>query len=155
MASSALLSLFNFRRRTFATAQSCCLQRARPSTMPFSSLKDGTTCSGSARLPGSSVLLLCSQTPVPTKGEISRLQRAAVLRFSRSVLSDSAAPWTAAHHVPLSLTVSRSLLKLTSIESVMLTFRFSKAHLTCIAQIFLGSPFQQLLSEESLGQRCK
>ena len=78
-ASSALLSLFNFRRRTFATAQSCCLQRARPLAVPLASLKDGATCSGSARLPGSSVLLLCSQTPVPTKDEISRLQRAAVL----------------------------------------------------------------------------
>ena len=39
--------------------------------------------------------------------------------FSRSVVSDSATPWTAAHQASLSITISRSSLKLTSIESVM------------------------------------
>ena len=34
-------------------------------------------------------------------------------------MSDSATPWTAAHQASLSFTVSRSLLKLMSIESVM------------------------------------
>ena len=38
---------------------------------------------------------------------------------SRSVMSDSATPWTAARQVSLSITNSRSLLKRTSIESVM------------------------------------
>ena len=39
--------------------------------------------------------------------------------FSCSVVSDSAIPWTAAHQASLSISNSRSLLKLLSIESVM------------------------------------
>ena len=38
--------------------------------------------------------------------------------FSHSVMSDSATPWTAAHQASLSI-ISRSLLKLMSIESMM------------------------------------
>ena len=41
------------------------------------------------------------------------------LLFSCSVVSDSVTPWTTAHQTPLSFTVSRSLLKLMSIESMM------------------------------------
>ena len=41
------------------------------------------------------------------------------VQFSRSVVSDSATPWTAARQVFLSITNPRSLLKLMSIESVM------------------------------------
>ena len=41
------------------------------------------------------------------------------LLFSCSVMSDSATPWTAAHQASLSISNSRSLLKLLSIESVM------------------------------------
>ena len=41
------------------------------------------------------------------------------VQFSYSVVSDSATPWTAAHHASLSITSSWSLLKLKSIESVM------------------------------------
>ena len=40
-------------------------------------------------------------------------------QFNRSVMSDSATPWTAACQVSLSVTNSRSLLKLMSIELVM------------------------------------
>ena len=40
-----------------------------------------------------------------------------ILLFSDSVVSDS--PWTAARQVSLSVTISRSLLQLTSIELVM------------------------------------
>ena len=40
-------------------------------------------------------------------------------QFSLSVMSDSATPWTAARQASLSITNSQSLLKLTSIESVM------------------------------------
>ena len=40
-------------------------------------------------------------------------------QFSRSVVSDSATPWTAAHQASLSITNSQSLLKLMSIELVM------------------------------------
>ena len=42
-----------------------------------------------------------------------------LLFFSRSVMSDSASPWTAARQASLSFTISRNLLKLRSIESVM------------------------------------
>ena len=40
-------------------------------------------------------------------------------QFSHSVVSDSATPWTVACQASLSITNSRSLLKLMSIESVM------------------------------------
>ena len=41
------------------------------------------------------------------------------VQFSRSVVSDSATPWIAAHQASLSITNSRSSLRLTFIESVM------------------------------------
>ena len=41
------------------------------------------------------------------------------VQFSHLVVSDSATPWTAARQASLSITNSRSLLKLMSIESVM------------------------------------
>ena len=41
------------------------------------------------------------------------------IQFSRSVVSHSATPWTAAHQASLSITNSRRLLKLMSIELVM------------------------------------
>ena len=41
------------------------------------------------------------------------------VQFSRSVVSNSATPWTAARQASLSITNSRSLLKLMSIEWVM------------------------------------
>ena len=44
---------------------------------------------------------------------------AKLLLFSRSVVSDSATPWTAAHQVSLSFTISCHLLKLMSIELMM------------------------------------
>ena len=43
------------------------------------------------------------------------------IQFSRSVLSDSATPWTTARQASLSITNSRSLLKLMPIQSVMLS----------------------------------
>ena len=45
--------------------------------------------------------------------------RLSSVQFSRSVVSNSMTPWTAACQASLSLTISRSLLKLMSIESVM------------------------------------
>ena len=41
------------------------------------------------------------------------------LLFSRSVMSNSVTPWTAAHQASLSFTISRSLLRPRSTESVM------------------------------------
>ena len=43
------------------------------------------------------------------------------VQFSHSVMSDSATPWTAARQASLIITNSRSLLKLMSIEFVMLS----------------------------------
>ena len=43
----------------------------------------------------------------------------ASVQFSRSVMSKSGIPWTAAHQASLSITNSQSLLKLMTIESVM------------------------------------
>ena len=47
------------------------------------------------------------------------LGRISSVQFSRSVMSDSGTQWIAAHKASLSITNSRSSLKLTSIESVM------------------------------------
>ena len=52
----------------------------------------------------------------PPHGPISQFSQ-----FSHSVLSDSATPWKAAHQASLSITNSQSLLKLMSIESVVLS----------------------------------
>ena len=46
-------------------------------------------------------------------------QRFTSVQFSRSVVYNSATPWTAARQASLSITNSRSLPKLVSIESVM------------------------------------
>ena len=40
-------------------------------------------------------------------------------QFSRSVVSDSATPWTAAHQASLSITNSQNLLKLMPVESMI------------------------------------
>ena len=45
------------------------------------------------------------------------------VQFSYSVVSDSSTPWTAACQASLSITNSRNLLKLTSIEPVMPSLR--------------------------------
>ena len=50
------------------------------------------------------------------------------VQFSRSVVSDSATPWIAAHQTSLSITISRSSFRLTSIESVMPSSHFILCH---------------------------
>ena len=61
----------------------------------------------------------------PESQAINKWQRVANIvivssvQFSRSVMSDSVTPWTAAHQASLSITNSQSLLKLMPIESVM------------------------------------
>ena len=50
------------------------------------------------------------------EGQVSPLNS---VQFSRSVVSDSATPWTAARQASLSITNTQSLLKLMSIEWVM------------------------------------
>ena len=69
------------------------------------------------------------------------------LLFSRSVLSDSATTWTAAHQASLSFTISQSLLQLMSTESVM-----PSNHLVlCRPLLFLPSVFPsiKIFSSES------
>ena len=75
------------------------------------------------------------------------------VQFSRSVISDSATPWTAACQASLSITNSQSLLKFTSIESVI-----PCNHLTfCSPLLLLPSifPNNSVFSNESvLHIRC-
>ena len=60
--------------------------------------------------------------------------------FSRSVVSDSVTPWTAARKASPSFTVSQSLLKLMSIESVMPSNHF----ILCDHLLFLPSSFPSI-----------
>ena len=52
-------------------------------------------------------------------GHMHYMHQFSSVQFGRSVVSDSATPWIAAHQAPLSITNSRSSPRLTSIESVM------------------------------------
>ena len=63
-----------------------------------------------------------------------------MLLFSHSVVLDSAAPWTAAYQAPLSFTISQSLLRFTSIESVMP----SNHLILCCSLLFLPSIFPSI-----------
>ena len=51
------------------------------------------------------------------------------VKFGHSVVSDSVTPWTAARQASLSITNSQSLLKLMSIQSVMLSNHIILCHL--------------------------
>ena len=62
------------------------------------------------------------------------------VQFSHSVVSDSATPWTAARQASLSITNSGRLLKLMSIESVML----SNHLILCHALLLLPSIFPSI-----------
>ena len=62
------------------------------------------------------------------------------LLFSCSVVSDSVTPWTTAHQTPLSYTVSRTLLKLMSIESMMPSNHF----ILCLPLLLLPSIFPSI-----------
>ena len=69
------------------------------------------------------------------------------VQFSRSVVSDSATPWTAAYQASLSIANSRSLLKLMSIESVMPSSHLILCHpLLLLPSIF---PSLTVFSNES------
>ena len=60
--------------------------------------------------------------------------------FSRSVVSDSATPWTAARQASLSFTISQSLLKLISIDWMMP----SNHLILCCLLLFLPSLFPSI-----------
>ena len=70
------------------------------------------------------------------------------LLFSRSVVSDSVTPWTAARQAPLSFTVCWSLLKLLSIESVMPSNRFIHCRLLFLLPSLV--PSIRVFSKESV-----
>ena len=72
------------------------------------------------------------------------------VQFSCSVMSDSVTPWTAARQVSLSITNSWSLLKLTSVESVMP----SKHFILCSPLLLLPSIFPSIrvFSNESVAK---
>ena len=70
------------------------------------------------------------------------------LLFSRQVMFDFVTPWTAARQASLSITNSRSLLKLMSIESVMLSNHLILCHsLLLLPSIF---PNIRVFSNESV-----
>ena len=73
--------------------------------------------------------------------------RELTLQFSRSVVSDSSTPWTAALQASLSITNSRSLLKLMSIESVMPSNHLNLCHPLLLTSIF---PSIRVFSNESV-----
>ena len=62
------------------------------------------------------------------------------IQFSHSVVSNSVSPWTAAHQASLSITSSRSLPKLKSIESVMPSNHF----ILCRPLLLLPSIFPSI-----------
>ena len=69
------------------------------------------------------------------------------VNFSHSVVSDSATPWIAAHQASLSITNSRSILKLIPIESVIISNHFILCHpLLLLPSIF---PSISVFSSES------
>ena len=72
------------------------------------------------------------------------------LLFSCSVVSDSATPWTAERQTSLSFTISKSLLKLISIESVMP----SKHLILCRPLLLLPSIIRVFSNESALHIRC-
>ena len=63
-----------------------------------------------------------------------------LVQFSRSVMSNSETPWTAAHQASLSVTSSQSLLKFMSIESEMP----SNHLILCCPLLFLPSIFPSI-----------
>ena len=68
------------------------------------------------------------------------------VQFSHSVKYDSASPWTAAHQASLSITNSRSLLKLMSIQLVMPSDHLILCHPLLPPSIF---PSIRVFSNES------
>ena len=74
------------------------------------------------------------------------------VQFSGSVASNSVTQWTTAHQASLSITNSWSLLKLMSIESVMLSFRMDWLDLLAV-QGTLKSLLQYHSSKASVLQR--
>ena len=93
-----------------------------------------------------SKLTLNIMLSLPTMGWISQISAIAVVQ-SLSRIWLFVTPWTAAHQAPLSSTISPSLLKLMSIESVMLCNHLIFCHpLLLLPSIF---PTIRVFSNES------
>ena len=69
------------------------------------------------------------------------------VQFSRSVVSDSATPWIAARRASLSITNSRSSLRLPSIEAVMPSSHLILCHPLLLPSVF---PSIRVFSNESV-----
>ena len=71
------------------------------------------------------MIIILSSAKIPFPGKVHSLVLGAKLRLFvvvvHSVMYDSAAPWTAARQASLPFSVSQSVLKFTSMESVMLS----------------------------------
>ena len=72
---------------------------------------------------------------ISTNWNIKAIWSSQSVQFSLSVMSNSSTPWIAAHQASLSITISRSSLKLTSIQSVM-----PSSHLILCHPLFLLPP---------------
>ena len=70
------------------------------------------------------------------------------VQLSRSVVSDSETPWTAARQASLSFTISWSLIKLMSMESVMPSNHLSLCHPLLLLPSL--SPSIRVFSSESV-----
>ena len=68
-------------------------------------------------------------------------------QFSHSVVSDTVTPWSAAHQASLSITNSRSLLKLMSIKSVIPSNHLILCHPLLLPSVF---PSIRVFSSESV-----
>ena len=91
-------------------------------------------------------ILICGGTGDSEGQTTVSYTRISPVQFSRSVVSDSATPWITARQDFLSITNSRSLLKLMSIESVM-----SSSHLIlCRSLLLLPSIFPSIRVESAL-----
>ena len=77
---------------------------------------------------------------VPWDKNENTLYQNLVVLFSHAVISDSVTPWTAARQPSLSFTISQTLLKLMSIESVMK----SNHLILCRPLLFLPSIFPSI-----------
>ena len=71
----------------------------------------------------------------------SKIPTFLLLLFNRSVVSKTATPWTAARQVSQSFTISWSLLKLVSIESVMPSNHLILCHTLLLPSSFLSMRF--------------
>ena len=94
-----------------------------------------------------SELLMGSSTGVRAPGFQSQLCHCFVVVPSPSRVQIFVTPWTAAHEAPLSITNSRSLLKLISIELVL-----SSNHLILCCPVLLPSILPLLSCAVDLGQ---